>query len=61
MKKGEWVPVWSRDGRHSTIAKCSKCDHHALGDPITGLNLITPYCPFCGAKMQNKKEPYFNK
>ena len=46
---GEWIPVTNERGGH----ECSKCHSYAPSYQ-SGDEMLTNYCPNCGAKMEMK-------
>lgn len=50
VRHGRWI--WDDEGFH-----CSECWIHAYGDTCEVLSGNYHYCPNCGAKMEEEKEP----
>ena len=55
--KGKWI-TWKEAGNYipsETRFECSVC-HDAAQTLCNGLDLLSPYCPNCGAEMEAKHE-----
>ena len=46
--KGEWIPVYGKNGKTIMSYKCSKCDFHPKHA------IITDFCGGCGADMRGE-------
>lgn len=44
---------WKNDGEDWF---CTRCNHNALCDKMTGEEVLSILCPHCGAKMEQTKE-----
>lgn len=58
--KWEWVEgkagtLFSGETIFDAHSKCSECGARPFDD-MDGDELLTPYCPYCGAKMHNPDE-----
>jgi len=56
-KRGRWI-TWKEAGNEipsETRFECSVC-HDTAQTLCNGLDLLSPYCPNCGAKMQEVEE-----
>lgn len=47
--KGEWIPVYGKNGKTIMSYKCSECDFHPKHA------IITDFCGGCGADMRGEK------
>lgn len=48
----KWKFQWTNvDGTHSELHRCSDCECNAIKG-VGGSEILTPFCPYCGAKMQ---------
>ena len=45
MKYGEWIKDFTG------LIKCSLCDNDAMMDTCSAKQNKSPFCPWCGAKM----------
>ena len=56
IRHGHWEKVEETNGNYYHYA-CSKCGELPLNDNLVGEHTqLTPYCPWCGAKMDEKGE-----
>ena len=56
IRHGHWEKVEETNGNYYHYA-CSKCGELPLNDNLVGEHTqLTPYCPWCGAKMDEVEE-----
>lgn len=55
LDNGEIVPDRIIKGRH----ECSECGHEAFYIDDPDVEYLTPYCPWCGAKLENSAKYHF--
>ena len=56
VKPSKWIPKIVKIGgfEHEMGMKCERCGEDALN--AEGDDFLTDYCPWCGAKMDKRKE-----
>lgn len=49
----KWIETTEKINYEENKYECSECHHEAICNYEYEINYLTPYCPFCGEKMEN--------